>query len=29
MKKNKQTNIVFTTTPLMIGEPIHLELIKI
>ena len=25
MKKNKQTNIVFTTTPLMIGEPIHLN----
>ena len=25
MKKNKQTNIVFTTTPLMIGEPIQLK----
>ena len=26
MKKNKQTNIVFTTTPLMFGEPIQLKL---
>ena len=25
MKKNKQTNIVFTTTPLMFGEPIQLK----
>ena len=25
MKKNKQTNIVFTTTPLMFGEPIQLN----